>query len=405
MEKESNFEVIIGDDALYSVKGFGATSLNLESGISLHLSDVLSVPGIKRNLVSISALEDKGYQIAFSEGRVLAWLKNSSIKTAHVIGNRHESLYKLSTHPVQALLHDSSSSSELWHRRLGHLHFRALPSLEKMVKGIPKLSHVHDGTCKGCTMGKNIKRQFHSSESRSKEILDLVHSDLCGPMSIASLSGFSYYVTFIDDYSRKTWIYFLRSKESDEVLGRFKEFKVQVENLSGKRIKVLRSDNGGEYIFGRFRDFCIEAGIKKEFCVPYNPQQNGVLERKNKSIVQATKVMIHDQDFQIFLWAEASRTTMYVQNRFPHRILQNMTPEKAFSGIKPDVSHSRIFGCPVYVHMPKDKRTTLEPSGKRGIFVGYSETSKAYQIYITGQKQIEVRRDVTFEEDVAFKKF
>lgn len=161
-------------------------------------------------------------------------------------------------------------------------------------------------------MGKNTKSPFHSSESRSKELLALVHYDLCGPMSVASPSGFLYYVTFIDDYSRKTWIYFLESKESDEVLGRFKEFKALVENLSGKRIKVLRSDNGGEYTSGSFHDFCIEAGIKRELCIPYNPRQNSVAERKNTSIVEAAKAMILDQDLQTFLRAEASRTVVYI---------------------------------------------------------------------------------------------
>lgn len=113
-----------------------------------------------------------------------------------------------------------------------------------------------------------VKIPFHISESRSTEILDLVHLDLCGPMSIPSLSGFLYYLTFIDDFSRNTWTYFLRSKESNEVLGRFKEFKAQVENLSGKRIKVLKSYNGGEYTSRRFHYFCSEEGIKRELCVP-----------------------------------------------------------------------------------------------------------------------------------------
>ena len=117
---------------------------------------------------------------------------------------------------------------------------------------------------------------------------------------------------------------------------------------------------------------------------PHNPQQNGIAKRKNRMIVEATKAMIHDQDLQTFLWAEASRTVVYVQNRSPHKILENMTPEEAFTKKKPEVSHLRIFGCPVYVHVPKEKRTKLEPSGKKGIFVGYSETSKAYRIYIPG---------------------
>lgn len=121
-------------------------------------------------------------------------------------------------------------------------------------------------------------------------------------------------------------------------------------------------------------------------------------------MVEAAKAMIHDQSLQTFLWAEACRTAVYIQNRSPHQILDNVTPEESFLGIKPDISHLKIFGCPVYIYVPKEKRTKLEPSGKKGIFVGYSESSKAYRIYIPGQKQIEISRDVSFDEDVACKK-
>ena len=137
----------------------------------------------------------------------------------------------------------------------------------------------HDGTCRGCALGKNSKRSFLDSESRSKGILDLVHFELYGLMTVSSLGGYHYYVTFIDDYSQKTWIYFLKTKESKEVLSKFKEFKAQVENLSGKRIKILRLDNGGEYTSIEFNDFCKEARIKRDLIVPYNPQQNGVADK------------------------------------------------------------------------------------------------------------------------------
>lgn len=193
----------------------------MDSGIPLLLSDVLFVLCIKRNLISISALEDKGYHVAFADGKFLAWKKNTSIQSACKIGVRHDSLYKLSTHPIQALAHDSTSSSELWHKRFGHLNFKTLSSMEKVVVGLPKLNQNHEGVCKRCALGKNVKSTFHGSENRAKDILELIHFDLCGPMSIASLSGFWYYVTFIDDFSRTCWTYFLKSKESDEVLSRF----------------------------------------------------------------------------------------------------------------------------------------------------------------------------------------
>jgi hypothetical protein len=163
-------------------------------------------------------------------------------------------LYKLLGQNAQALVHDELNPSELWHRRYAHLHYQALPSLKQMVVGILELQSVHEGVCRGCALGKNIKKPFPSSENRSKEILDLIHSDVCGPMPVKSLGGSVYYVTFIDDFSRKTWMYPIKTK--DEVFGKFQEFKAEVENLTNKKIKTLRSDNGGEYTFKELVAIC-----------------------------------------------------------------------------------------------------------------------------------------------------
>jgi hypothetical protein len=256
--------------------------------------------------------------------------------------------------------------------------------------------------CKGCALGKNIKKAFPSSENRSKGILDLIHSDVCGPMPANSLGGSLYYVTFIDDFSRKTWLYLLKTK--DEVFGKFQEFKVEVDNLTDKKIKIRRSDNGGEYTSKELVAFCKEDGIRRELIAFHNPQQNGVVERKNRTIEESVNAMMNDQNLFMFLWGEAVMTTGYSHNRSPHRILKNMTPKEAFSGKKPSVEHLRIFGCPVYIHVTKYKRKKLEPSGKRGIFVGYSKSSKAFRIYVPGRQKVEINRDVTFDERIAFKK-
>jgi hypothetical protein len=206
-------------------------------------------------------------------------------------------------------------------------------------------------------------------------------------------------VTFTDDFSRKTWVFFMKMK--DEVFCRFQEFRAQVENQTGKKIKVLRSDNGGEYNSNDFKDFCKEAGIKRELTVSYNPEQNGVADRKNRSIIGSAMAMIHDQELPMILWAEACNRTMYVQNMSPHRILGNKTSEEEFSGVKPEIGHLKIFGCPVYIHVLVEKRTKLEPSRHKGIFVGYNKTSKAYKIFIPVQWNTIVRKDVMFEENLA----
>jgi hypothetical protein len=164
------------------------------------------------------------------------------------------------------------------------------------------------------------------------------------------------------------------------------------------------SDNGGEYTSSEFKNFCKEAWIKSELTKPFNPEQNGVAERKNRTIIKADKAMLHDQDLPIMLWAKACNTTFYVQNRSPHSILKDKTPKEAFTTVKPEIGHLRIFSCPVYIHVPKEKRTKLEPSKRKGMFVEYNETLKAYCIYNLGQRYVLVSRDVRFEEDLAFRR-
>jgi transposase InsO family protein len=158
-------------------------------------------------------------------------------------------------------------------------------------------------------------------------------------------------------------------KTKDEVFSKFKEFKALIENLYERKIKILRSDNGGEYTSKEFVNFCKDVGIKRELTTPYNPQQNGVAEWKNRTILEAVKTMIHDQDLPMCLWAEATMETVYVQNRLSHSALGLKTPEEMFTGKKLEVSHLKIFGCLVFIHIPKEKRNKLDPSGKKGIFV------------------------------------
>jgi transposase InsO family protein len=311
-------------------------------------------------------------------------------------------LYKLKGHSDVALTHSTKSPCELWHRRLAHINYKALSYVSKVVIGLPRFKVDHEGVCKGCAQGKNIKNPFPKRNNKAEGILELIHSDICSLMSSTSLSGYVYYVSFIDDYSCKTWVYFLKSK--DEVLRKFKEFKALLENLSERKIKILRSDNGEEYTSNEFGSFWRDVGIKRELTTPYNPQQNGVAERKNRTIMEAVKTMIHDQDLSMHLWAEVTRTTVYVQNILSHSALGFKTPEEMVTGKKPEVSHLKIFGCLVFVHITKEKRTKLDPSGNIEIFVGYCEVSKAFRIYIPGYHHIEINGDVTFDEDASLKR-
>jgi hypothetical protein len=175
-----------------------------------------------------------------------------------------------------------------------------------------------------------------------------------------------------------------------------------VENQSRKRIKVLQSDNGGEYSSRQFVEFRAQHGIRRQMTIPYNPQQNEVAERKNWAITGATRSMLHDQSFLLYLWVEARATRIYLQNRIPHRILGKKTHEEAFTDRRLDVEHNRIFGCSTFSHVPLERRTKLDPTTQQGILVGYSEVLKSYHIYILPLGKVVVSRDVIIEEDNAF---
>ena len=159
-------------------------------------------------------------------------------------------------------------------------------------------------------------------------------------------------------------------KNKDEVFSKFKEFKALIENHTEKKIKTIRSDNGGEFTSNEFKELCKESGIKRESSTPYNPQQNGVAEGKNRTIMEAAKAMLQDQDLPMHIWVEAARTVVSVQNRTPHRVLENKTPEEAFSGKKPEVSHLKIFGWACIHSHSKIEENKIRSFRKEGHICG-----------------------------------
>ena len=160
-----------------------------------------------------------------------------------------------------------------------------------------------------------------------------------------------------------------------------------IDNHTENKIKTFRLDNGREFTSNEFKELCKDSGIKRELSTPYNPQQNGVAERKNRTIMEVARAMLHDQYLPIHIWVEVARISLYVLNRTSYRVLKNKMLEEVFFSKKPEVNHFRIYGCLVYIHIPKEKRTKLDPSGKKGIFLGYSESSNVYRIYFPGFKK------------------
>ena len=267
----------------------------------------LYVLGLKKNLLSISSLDKQGFRVAFINGEVLMCPKGNTIYDAIVIAAEGGGFYKLKGHTyLDHLTTSTINPCELLHIRLAHVNYKSLPIVSKVFIGLPEIQVNNEGVFTGCAQRKNTKNPFPSNNSKEKGILDIFHSYVCGPMSATSLRGYMYCVYFIDDYSRKTWIYFLEGK--DEVFEIFKEFKALVENLSEKNIKTLKSKNGEQFTSNEFKDFYKKVGIKRELTIPYNPQHNGVAERKNITIMEAVKSMTRDRDLPMHLGVEAART-------------------------------------------------------------------------------------------------
>ncbi|MCO5612585.1 hypothetical protein L7F22_066853 [Adiantum nelumboides] len=230
----------------------------------------------------------------------------------------------------------------------------------------------------------------------SRSPLEIVHSDIWGPCDHAMPNGCRYFVTFIDDYSRMTWVYFLKAKsEAFEV---FLEFKVMVEKENGCHIKCLRTDGGGEYMSHSFDDYLCEQGIRRQITCRYTPQQNGVAERKNRVIAEFARAMMNEMNMPLTYWAEEVHTAVHIMNQTPTAAIHDISPYERLYGIKPIVSYMKVFGCVCYVHVPNEARKKMEPKAVKCIFLGYPIEKKGYKCYDPTTRQVYVSRDARFCE-------
>jgi len=230
---------------------------------------------------------------------------------ANKVGN----LYKLEgrTEIDQATVASVGATdfTHLWHRWLGHISERRMKVLADR-KLLPSLKCVDLKFCEHCVYGKQARQKFKSGKHTSKGILDYIHSDLWGPSPKISYGGSSYFVSFIDDYSRKVWIYLLKKKA--DVFDIFKQFRALVEKSTGRFIKCLRTDNGTEFTSKEFDNYCKKDGIERHKTTVYTPQQNGVAERMNRTLLERARSMLSNANLQQELWGEALLTACFLVN-------------------------------------------------------------------------------------------
>ncbi|KAK9131203.1 hypothetical protein Sjap_011690 [Stephania japonica] len=381
--------VKFGDDSKISVMGKGKVTIQTKENSIHTIANVLFVPDLKTNLLSVGQLQEKGYEIVIKDG--VCHIRDAKLGFIAQVNMTKNRMFPLYLHTTTHSCFSTKSEDEawLWHIRYGHLNFGGLKTLHQrnMVIGLPQIA-APDKVCEDCIVSKQHRLPFTQGKSlRAKKALELVHSDICGPITPYSNGGKRYVITFIDDYSRKIWVYFLQEKS--EAFAAFKSFKALVEKEASSPIKVLRTDRGGEYNSHAFADFCAQHGIKRQLTTAYTPQQNGVCERKNRTIMNMVRSLLTTSGIPKNFWPEAVNWSIHILNR---------SPTLAVSGRKPVVDHFQIFGCIAYAHVPDEKRRKLDNKGEKCIFLGVSGESKAYKLYNPNTKKILVSRDVLFNE-------
>ncbi|KAL3699496.1 hypothetical protein R1sor_017518 [Riccia sorocarpa] len=353
----------------------------------------------KKTLNEVNFVEDS---LIAEVGEVL--VKESVESTCNLVEAKKPS-YKVESstiadHDAAALSAEVDKKALLWHRRLGHACEQVLERLVKdqMVTGID-VFNVAVGFCESCIIGKHAGRSFSLPATRASSLLELVHSDLCSPVELDGHHRSLYFMTLIDDFSRRCSLFFLRKKS--QAFDVFVAFKARAENQTGNKIRQLRTDGGGEYISNRLKDMCRTAGIMRQITCRMTPQQNGVAERRNCTLVNVAKSMLVEGNLGKDFCEEAISTAAYVQNRLPIVLVDKVTPEELWTGKKPDVKHLRVFGCQAFAHVPKKFRKKFDAKSISGRFVGYDADHKSYKIYLPTNQEICIcpYQDVMFNED------
>lgn len=274
-------QVKFGDGSIVHIKGKGSIMLRCKNGEERILREVYYIPSLCNNIISLGQLSEEGNKVILSGEHL--WVYDKERVLLMKVKRSMNRLYKIiiDSRESSCFLSKCDESSWLWHSRLGHVNFKAMTmmSSNQMVQGLPTIKQPSE-VCPGCLMSKQTRRLFPSQANySSKEVLELVHGDLCGPITPATPAGNKYFFLLVDDYSRVMWVYLLKNK--DDALEAFKKFRAQVENSPERKIKTLRTDRGGEFCSKSFTSYCEGAGITRHFTAPYSPQQNGVVERRN----------------------------------------------------------------------------------------------------------------------------
>jgi transposase InsO family protein len=363
------------------------------------LEEVLSIPDLRRNLLSVSQIceKDQDINVIFNSKGFIVERSGAKLLEGRLAGGLYL-LDEINQHEANVV--EISDKLRTWHERLGHLSISNMKMLAEQIedKDVRKeLDAITTDTkieCVACDQGKMARRKIpKKNDLEIKEIGDVTYSDLSGKISPESRGGMQYYATFTDGKSRYSTIYFLRKKS--EAIQKFKEYWNTLNTQKGIRLKKLVTDEGSEYCNKEFEEFCKKKGIKHVVTPPYTPQKNGVSERLNRTLMDKARSMMKAKNVGLTSWAEAVNHANYLRNLSPTQKLKKMTPYEVFHNEKPDLSMLRTFGCRVFIKNNAHKKKLANRSVV-GVLMGIQDRN--YRIWNIKRKAIELSRDVIFYE-------
>ncbi|GBN71268.1 Retrovirus-related Pol polyprotein from transposon TNT 1-94 [Araneus ventricosus] len=301
-------------------------------------------------------------------------------------------LYIVSGYPLLDSVMYTSVDLNLIHKRLCHVNIPIIKDVykNKSVKGLEKVNiKINNESCIACNVGKATRTSLKKNyvyKRVTKSVLDKVYMDLWGPAPVNSLGGSKYFLSIIDDFSRKIDVFTLKSKS--EVFSIFKEYLSRVQRELGKKLKSVRTDNGMEFCHKDFETFLKDLGNKIERASFYTPELNGIAERFNRSSMEAVRTMLQDGGLQPRFWAEALHAYVHTKNRCSHKLTEGKTPMKIWLGHKPSIRHCRTFGSIAYVYVPTVNRNKLQPKAKIEILVGYAVNRRGYRVWLPKERKV-----------------
>ncbi|UYV79484.1 hypothetical protein LAZ67_17002840 [Cordylochernes scorpioides] len=417
LNDENVGQVTTIDGTSHSNIGRGNAQVNLinNSGQlrSIVAQNAMFVPGIRHGVLSVLQIVENGHEVIFDK------------KGCHIYDNDHNlmiraekrgRLYLIRTAPSRFPESGECSNSiaqtnnfrkfplNLWHQRLMHINYDTIVDMMKreVVIGLNCQAGKPD-KCSDCMIGKATKRPFLNLRStKETQTLALVHCDLIGPFNIESWGGSRFVLTIIDDASRYTRVYFLKRK--GDTLEKFKEWMKEAENQTGFSLKRIRTDNGLEFCSSPWDIFTKAHGIVHERTMVYTPEQNGVAERMNRTLLNLVRSTVNSCNLPTASWAELTNTAAYLRNRVTNRHNEEKTPFELWFGKRPALQHLRAIGCETFVHVPKQRRNSkLQPRATKGILVGYSLQGRGWRIWIPEIRQVVESRNCVFKEEILYK--